>query len=113
MPSHLLFANVPYDCSDEELREWIESRGVETESIHIIRDLVSGVSPAFAYAGLKNEAEIERAVLTLNGMPMRNQRLVVSRAVERRRFPRQLPCEPGSFASSISPSNLNPLSDNN
>jgi RNA recognition motif-containing protein len=112
MPSHLLFANVPYDCSDEELREWIESRGVETESIHIIRDLVSGVSPAFAYAGLKNETEIERAVLTLNGMTMRSQRIVVSRAVERRRVPRQLPCEPSSFAPSMSPSNFNPASEN-
>ncbi len=80
MPAHLYFVNVPYNCSDHELREWIESRGIETRSIRIIHDLVSGVSPAFAYALLKSEVEIARAVSELNGQKMRNQIVTVSQA---------------------------------
>jgi hypothetical protein len=48
MAALLFFINVPYNCSDRELHEWIESRGIEVVSIRMIRDLVAGVSPAFA-----------------------------------------------------------------
>jgi RNA recognition motif. (a.k.a. RRM, RBD, or RNP domain) len=54
MASPLFFTNLPYNCSDRELKEWMESRGIESGSIRIIRDLVAGVSPAFAYADLKD-----------------------------------------------------------
>jgi len=84
MSAQLFFVNVPYNCSERELKDWIESRGIETESIRIIRDLVSGVSPAFAYAALKDDAEIERAVSALNGKKMRNQIITASQAAPRR-----------------------------
>ena len=80
MQSQLFFVNIPYNCSDRELKEWIESRGIETESICIIRDLVAGVSPAFAYADLKDQTQLEEAVSILNGEKMRNQTITVKKA---------------------------------
>ena len=54
--SKLFFVNIPYNCSDRELQEWVESRGIETRSIRIVRDLVAGVSPAFGYVELKDDS---------------------------------------------------------
>jgi hypothetical protein len=36
--SKLFFVNIPYNCSDRELQEWVESRGIGTRSIRIVRE---------------------------------------------------------------------------
>jgi len=73
----LFFVNIPYNCSDREVQDWVESRGVETRSIRIIRDLVSGVSPAFGYVELKDETTIKEAISILNGKKMRSHTISV------------------------------------
>jgi RNA recognition motif-containing protein len=78
--SKLFFINIPYNCSDRELQEWVESRGIPTRSIRIVRDLVAGVSPAFGYVELKDDTQIKEAVATLNGKKMRTQTIVVKEA---------------------------------
>jgi RNA recognition motif-containing protein len=78
--SKLFFVNIPYNCSDRELQDWVESRGLETRSIRIVRDLVAGVSPAFGYVELRDESKIKEAVYTLNGKKMRNQIILVKEA---------------------------------
>jgi RNA recognition motif-containing protein len=78
--SKLFFVNIPYNCSDRELQEWVESRGIETRSIRIVRDLVAGVSPAFGYVELKDESRIQEAIDILNGKRMRNQTILVKEA---------------------------------
>src|SRR5262245_1751964 len=80
MPSQLLFTNVPHDCSELELREWIESRAIEVTSVRIIRDLISGASPAFAYANTKSAVDIDQAISALHGKRMRKQIILVSQA---------------------------------
>ena len=78
--SKLFFVNIPYNCSDRELQEWVESRGIETRSIRIVRDLVAGVSPAFGYVELKDDTRIPEAITVLNGKKMRNQIILVKEA---------------------------------
>jgi RNA recognition motif-containing protein len=78
--SKLFLVNIPYNCSDRELTEWVESRGIETRSIRIVRDLVAGVSPAFGYVELRDDTQIAQAVTTLNGKRMRNQTILVKEA---------------------------------
>ena len=78
--SKLFFVNIPYNCSDRELQEWVESRGFETRSIRIVRDLVAGVSPAFGYVELDDDSQIREAIATLNGKRMRNQTILVKEA---------------------------------
>jgi RNA recognition motif-containing protein len=76
----LFFVNIPYNCSDRELQEWVESRGIETRSIRIVRDLVAGVSPAFGYVELKDDMRIHEAISVLNGKRLRNQTILVKEA---------------------------------
>jgi RNA recognition motif-containing protein len=78
--SKLFFVNIPYNCSDRELEEWVESRGIQTRSIRIVRDLVAGVSPAFGYVELKDDTQIQEAIAALNGKRMRNQTILVREA---------------------------------
>jgi RNA recognition motif-containing protein len=78
--SRLFLVNLPYNCSDCELQDWVESRGIETHSIRIVRDLVAGVSPAFGYVELKDDARIQEAIAVLNGKRMRNQMILVKEA---------------------------------
>ncbi|PYS40453.1 MAG: hypothetical protein DMG14_10505 [Acidobacteria bacterium] len=78
--SKLFLVNIPYNCSDRELQEWVESRGINTRSIRIVRDLVAGVSPAFGYVELKDDSQIQEAISVLNGKRMRNQTITVKEA---------------------------------
>ena len=78
--SKLFLVNIPYNCSDRELQEWVESRGIETRSIRIVRDLVSGVSPAFGYVELNDDTRIKEAISVLNGKRMRTQFVTVKEA---------------------------------
>ena len=81
MASQLLFMNIPYNCSQDELMGWIEARGIQTESIRIIYDAVAGVSPAFAYANLKDQMQLSEAVSILDGKQLRNQTVIVKLAM--------------------------------
>ena len=78
--SKLFFVNIPYNCTDRELQDWVESRGIETRSIRIVRDLVAGVSPAFGYVELEDDSRVQEAINTLNGKRMRNQTILVKEA---------------------------------
>jgi len=78
--SKLFFVNIPYNCSDREFLEWVESRGFPTRSIRIVRDLVAGVSPAFGYVELKDDSQMSEAITFLNGKRMRNQTILVKEA---------------------------------
>ena len=78
--SKLFFVNIPYNCSDHELQEWVEARGIKTRSIRIVRDLVAGVSPAFGYVELDDDSQIREAIATLNGKRMGNQTILVKEA---------------------------------
>ena len=63
----LFLLNVPLDCEDTELQEWVESRGFEVESVRIVRDLVSNASPAFGYIKLCNTDHNADAIEALDG----------------------------------------------
>ena len=78
--SKLFFVNIPYNCSDRELQEWVKSRGIETRSVRIVRDLVAGVSPAIGYVELQDDTRTQEAINVLNGKKMRNQTILVKDA---------------------------------
>jgi RNA recognition motif-containing protein len=87
MPSSLYLVNLPHNCTDKEVRDWIESRGFKTQSIRIIRDVIAGVSPAFAYARLQDDSQIEEACYALTGKKLRTSQILVSPAEDE---PKQL-----------------------
>jgi hypothetical protein len=77
--SRLLLANLPHDCSEREIQEWIESRGYTVRTLRVVRDLVTGASPVFAYLTLTRKDDHSRALIDLNGQVVRGRRLVVKR----------------------------------
>jgi hypothetical protein len=78
----VMLANLPYNCSDRELKEWVESRGFQAGAIRIVRDFVSGASPAFGYVELKMDITSE-AIAALNGKKMRRHNVWVTAAPAR------------------------------
>jgi RNA recognition motif-containing protein len=81
MPTRLLFSNVPRDCSDDVLKQWIEDHGYAVSSVKLIRDVITGTSPSFAHVQLVNAAKIDEAERRLNGQILRGSRLRVGRVV--------------------------------
>jgi RNA recognition motif-containing protein len=76
----LFMVNVPHNCSDEELTDWVQSSGIEVKGVRLIRDLVSGASPSFAYVEIAEKMAVADAVQTLNGHNIRERVIMVSEA---------------------------------
>ena len=76
----LFMVNVPYNCSDEELTQWVQSSGVQVERVRLVRDLVSGASPSFAYVDITEQIPLADAVEKLNGRNIRERIIMVSEA---------------------------------
>jgi RNA recognition motif-containing protein len=73
----LFLSNVPHNCEDAELRDWVESQGFAVDSVRIVRDLVTGVSPAFGYIALKDSQEEIDAIRLLDGQELKGRTLQV------------------------------------
>jgi RNA recognition motif-containing protein len=78
--STLFMMNVPYNCTELELKDWVEVTGINVKSVRLIRDLVAGVSPAFAYVEIDAGGGIAEAVDKLNGHVIRDRVILVSQA---------------------------------
>ena len=78
--STLFMVNVPHNCSDEELTAWVQTAGIGVKGVRVIRDLVSGASPSFAYVDITEDVPVADAVLTLNGHQIRERVIMVSEA---------------------------------
>ena len=76
----LFMVNVPYNCSDEELTQWVRSTGVEVQRVRLIRDVVSGASPSFAYVDITEQMPVADAVEKLNGHNIRERVIMVTEA---------------------------------
>jgi len=76
----LFMMNVPHNCSDNELTDWVQSSGIEVKKVRMIKDLVAGVSPSFAYVEISEKVPVADAVRKLNGHNIRERVIVVSEA---------------------------------
>ena len=76
----LFMVNVPHNCSDDELTAWVRSSGIEVMGVRVIRDLVSGASPSFAYVDIEERVAVADAVEMLNGHNIRERVIMVSEA---------------------------------
>ncbi len=80
----LFMENVPHDCSDSELAEWVQASGIPVKHVRQIRDVVAGVSPSFAYVDIIENVGVADAVKKLNGHKIRERVILVSQARVRR-----------------------------
>ena len=74
--NNLLFANIPHNCNDDDLRTWIEARGFKVTGLQLIRDTVSGSSPSFARVELAMVSH-DGAVRDLDQQPLGDRRVCV------------------------------------
>ena len=79
--ARLLLSNVPPDCRDEYLRRWVEARGYRVSSLRVIKDVVSGTSPGFAYVQLMNSSKLDEAVRALNGQTLEGRKIQAARVM--------------------------------
>jgi RNA recognition motif-containing protein len=75
--NELLFSNLPFDCSDELLKNWISARGHPVLSIKIIRDVISGTSPSFALVQLPSTTNLHETSRDMDGQLLQGRRLRV------------------------------------
>jgi len=76
----LFMVNVPHNCTDTELTSWVEASGIGVTKVRLIRDLVAGVSPSFAYVEISEKVPVADAVRKLNGSHIRERVIKVSEA---------------------------------
>jgi len=76
----LFMVNVPHNCSDNELTNWVEASGIEVKKVRLIKDTVAGVSPSFAYVEITEKVPLADAVEKLNGHNIRERVIMVSEA---------------------------------
>jgi len=76
----LFLVNVPHNCTDTELTEWVESSGIKVKQVRLIRDLVAGVSPSFAYVEIEDKMPVADAIQKLDGHTIRERVIMVSTA---------------------------------
>jgi hypothetical protein len=76
----ILLTNIPHDCNEYQLQNWIEARGVRILGLRLIADLVSGTSTSFARAQLSNHDDAHRAVHVLDGQRL-NTRVIRVKAL--------------------------------
>jgi len=61
----LYIGNVSYQASEQDLREWFSSAGINADSVTLIRDSYTNQPRGFAFAEISNDAEAERAIQEL------------------------------------------------
>jgi len=77
----LVFANIPHDCREDELQQWLEEKGFTVAALRVIRDIVSSTSPAFARVQLTSLGGDRSPVERLNRQELRGYKVLV-RSVE-------------------------------
>ncbi|MDO8676109.1 MAG: RNA-binding protein [Candidatus Azambacteria bacterium] len=79
MAKKLYVSNLPYNASDEELKEFFSQAGA-VESATIIRDKMTGRSRGFGFVEMSTDGEAEKAIADLNGKDFQDRKLVVNEA---------------------------------
>jgi RNA recognition motif-containing protein len=90
----LFVGNIPHASSDMELRQWVETRGFNVDSVEIIYDRTTGKPRGFGFITLTDNVDIQTAISLLNGRRMEGRVLTVNEATPLLSRPEQLVRKP-------------------
>jgi len=76
--------NLEFGVSEDELKSFIESKGVSAKEVKIITDKFSGKSKGFGFAEFETEEQAKSAIDALNGQDLNGRSLRVSKAQKMR-----------------------------
>lgn len=79
MSTKLYVGNLPFDVTENDLREMFSQHGPVNE-IHIVMDKTSGRPRGFAFATMNSEEAAKAAILALNGKEWKGRALTVNEA---------------------------------
>ena len=82
MGKKLYVGNIPFDTTEDDLRNLFEAHGA-VESVNVITDRETGRPRGFAFIEM-DEGSAEAAMQALNGRDMGGRALRVNEAMERR-----------------------------
>lgn len=80
---NIYVGNLPWDLSEDDLREAFESFG-EVSSAKIIKDKFTGRSKGFGFIEMPKQEEAEAAISGLNGKEFKGRDIIVNQARPRR-----------------------------
>lgn len=82
MVKKLFVGNLPFDVTDEELKETFRRVGTCTSAV-VIMDRQTGRSRGFGFVEMSTEEEARRAMQELQGASLRDRQISVTEARER------------------------------
>ena len=82
MGKRLYVGNLPYDTTEDQLREMFEAHGA-IESVAVITDRDTGRSRGFGFVEMRESAAADKAIQALDGKDMGGRSLRVNEAHER------------------------------
>lgn len=88
MAQKLYVGNLPYNVSDESLREHFTQAGTVT-SATVITDKMSGRSKGFGFVEMSSDAEAQAAIDMFNGKELDGRALTVNEARPKEDRPRR------------------------
>jgi len=79
METKIYVGNLPYDTTEENLKELFAQAGT-VASVALIKDRDTGQSKGFAFVEMSNQSEAEKAISMFNGHSLGNRALKVNLA---------------------------------
>jgi cold-inducible RNA-binding protein len=79
MGRKLYVGNLPYEVGETELQE-LFGRAGSVDSVHVMRDQVTGRARGFGFVEMSTDAEAQNAITTLNGTQVGGRSLTVNEA---------------------------------
>ena len=79
MPKRIYVGNLPFNATDDEVREMFSAYGAVT-SVHLVTDRDSGRPRGFGFVEMEMEDEADEAIAAVNGKDMGGRTLNVAEA---------------------------------
>lgn len=78
--SKIYIGNLDYSVTENELKSFLEEKGITAKAVQVIKDKYTDRSKGFGFAELDSEEAIQKAIESLNGQELKGRGLKVSQA---------------------------------
>jgi cold-inducible RNA-binding protein len=76
----LYVGNLPFQATEEDIRNWIQGAGANVASVSLVTDKLTGRARGFGFVEINNDEEGNRAIQALNGQDFMGRNVVVNEA---------------------------------
>ena len=80
----IYIGNLEFGTSEDDLKKFIEEKGLSAKDVKIITDKFSGKSKGFGFAEFETEEQTQQAIDALNEQELNSRALRVSKAQKMR-----------------------------